>query len=67
MRICEKDCPERKPGCHDTCKHYKEKIEELHAKKAYVKEQNKVRQSSSLDEAESRALYKYKGRKGYRG
>ena len=39
---CTRDCPERIPGCHGTCKRYKEKRAEFDEKKAAQDIQNGI-------------------------
>ena len=39
---CTRDCPERIPGCHSTCKRYKEKRAEFDKKKAIQDMQNSI-------------------------
>lgn len=43
MDSCCKDCENRKPGCHDTCKAYKVYCIVLEVKRARDREQAKIR------------------------
>ena len=38
--ICQKDCPNRCPGCHDKCEAYQQGIERVHAEKEWLKNKN---------------------------
>lgn len=38
--ICQKDCANRCPGCHDKCEAYQKGIKEVHAEKEWLKKQN---------------------------
>lgn len=38
--ICQKDCANRCPGCHDKCEAYQKGVKEVHAEKEWLKKQN---------------------------